>query len=73
MDRWHDPEGDLVKGLELLRKCIAELETRFIVNLGGWSIRGAFGHAFLLHEITAPLCIKKRANSLYDPCMRAAY
>jgi hypothetical protein len=24
----------------LLRKCIAELETRFIVNLGGWSIHG---------------------------------
>ena len=46
MDRWHDPEGDLEKGLELLRKCIAELETRFIVNLGGWSIRGAFCHAF---------------------------
>ncbi|TKA56852.1 hypothetical protein B0A53_01253 [Rhodotorula sp. CCFEE 5036] len=41
MDRWHDPEGDLEKGLELLRKCIAELETRFIVNLGGWSIRVA--------------------------------
>lgn len=40
MDRWHDPEGDLEKGLELLRKCINELETRFIVNLGGWSIRG---------------------------------
>ncbi|GAA5983303.1 hypothetical protein JCM10908_000232 [Rhodotorula pacifica] len=41
MDRWHDPEGDLEKGLELLRKCINELETRFIVNLGGWSIRVA--------------------------------
>lgn len=41
MDRWHDPEGDLDAGLDLLRKCIAELETRFIVNLGGWTIRGA--------------------------------
>lgn len=41
MDRWHDPEGDLEAGLELLRKCIKELEVRFIVNLGGWTIRGA--------------------------------
>lgn len=41
MDRWHDPEADLEQGLDLLRKCIAELETRFIMNLGGWTIRGA--------------------------------
>ncbi|KAJ8294320.1 putative proteasome subunit beta type-4 [Rhodotorula toruloides] len=41
MDRWHDPEGDLEAGLELLRKCIKELEVRFIVNLGGWTIRVA--------------------------------
>lgn len=66
MDRWHDPEGDLEKGLELLRKCIAELETRFIVNLGGWSIRGAFCHAFFFFflsraQSTASLCIKKAA------------
>ncbi|GAA5833216.1 hypothetical protein JCM9279_001459 [Rhodotorula babjevae] len=41
MDRWHDPEADLEQGLDLLRKCIAELETRFIMNLGGWTIRVA--------------------------------
>ncbi|GAA5999866.1 hypothetical protein JCM10207_005947 [Rhodosporidiobolus poonsookiae] len=41
MDRWHNPEGDLEEGLSLLRKCINELETRFIVNLGGWTIRVA--------------------------------
>ncbi|BGP55730.1 hypothetical protein JCM8202_005705 [Rhodotorula sphaerocarpa] len=41
MDRWHNPEGTLEDGLDLLRKCISELETRFIVNLGGWSIRVA--------------------------------
>ncbi|GAA6041138.1 hypothetical protein JCM8097_004134 [Rhodosporidiobolus ruineniae] len=41
MDRWHDPEGSLEDGLALLRKCIGELETRFIVNLGGWTIRVA--------------------------------
>ncbi|BGP48637.1 Proteasome subunit beta type-4 [Rhodotorula kratochvilovae] len=41
MDRWHDPEGDLESGLALLRKCIGELDTRFIMNLGGWTIRVA--------------------------------
>ncbi len=30
MDRWHRPDMDLDEGLELLRKCINELETRFI-------------------------------------------
>ncbi|GJN90880.1 hypothetical protein Rhopal_003894-T1 [Rhodotorula paludigena] len=41
MDRWHDPNADLAQGLDLLKKCIFELETRFIVNLGGWTIRVA--------------------------------
>jgi len=30
MDRWHRPDMDLAEGLELLKKCINELETRFI-------------------------------------------
>lgn len=30
MDRWHRPDMDLDEGLELLRKCINELEVRFI-------------------------------------------
>ncbi|GAA5967748.1 hypothetical protein JCM11641_005754 [Rhodosporidiobolus odoratus] len=41
MDRWHNPEGTLEEGLELLRKCINELEVRFIVNFSGWTIRVA--------------------------------
>lgn len=40
MDRWHSPENNLEQGLELLRKCIDELEKRFIVNLGTFTIRG---------------------------------
>lgn len=42
MDRWHSPDMDLQQGLELLRKCIDELEKRFIVNLGNFTIRGEF-------------------------------
>lgn len=33
MDRYHNPDGDLNEGLRLLRRCINELETRFIINL----------------------------------------
>ncbi|KAH8928114.1 20S proteasome subunit beta 4 [Atractiella rhizophila] len=41
MDRYHNPEGTLEEGLDLLRKCINELETRFIVNLGKFKVRVA--------------------------------
>ena len=33
MDRWHKPDMDLAEGMELLRKCVDELEKRFIVNV----------------------------------------
>lgn len=41
MDRWHKPDMGLEDALELLRKCIDELEKRFIVNLGTFTIRVA--------------------------------
>ncbi|KAK4706190.1 20S proteasome subunit beta 4, partial [Phenoliferia sp. Uapishka_3] len=41
MDRWHQPDMDLEAGLELLRKCVNELEVRFIVNLGDFTVRVA--------------------------------
>lgn len=41
MDRWHSPNMSLEEGLELLRKCIDELEKRFIVSLGSWTVRVA--------------------------------
>jgi 20S proteasome subunit beta 4 len=34
MDRFHSPDMDLQQGLCLLKRCIDELSTRFIVNLG---------------------------------------
>lgn len=40
MDRWHKPDMNLEEGLELLRKCVDELEKRFIVNLGDFTVRG---------------------------------
>ena len=33
MDRYHNPEADLQEGLELLRRCVNELEQRLIVSL----------------------------------------
>ncbi|KAI9322460.1 nucleophile aminohydrolase [Dichotomocladium elegans] len=33
MDRYHHSDMNLEEGLDLLRKCIQELKTRFIVNL----------------------------------------
>ena len=33
MDRWHKPDMDLEEGMEVLRKCVDELEKRFIVNV----------------------------------------
>ncbi|SCZ88125.1 BZ3500_MvSof-1268-A1-R1_Chr2-1g04205 [Microbotryum saponariae] len=41
MDRWHSPDMDLAQGLDLLRKCVDELEKRFIVNLGTFTVRVA--------------------------------
>lgn len=32
---------DLPAAMELLRKCVAELQTRFIVNLGEFTVRVA--------------------------------
>lgn len=40
MDRWHKPDMNLEEGMELLRKCVDELEKRFIVNLGEFTVRG---------------------------------
>jgi len=39
MDRYHDPEGGLEHGLELLRRCIGEVQKRLIVNLGKFKVR----------------------------------
>lgn len=39
MDRYHRPDMTLEQGLDLLRKCVNELETRFIVNLGDFTVR----------------------------------
>ncbi|KAL8281386.1 hypothetical protein RQP46_006070 [Phenoliferia psychrophenolica] len=41
MDRWHTPDMDLEQGLVVLRKCVDELEKRFIVNLGEFTVRVA--------------------------------
>ncbi|KAI9622494.1 hypothetical protein H4Q26_015175 [Puccinia striiformis f. sp. tritici PST-130] len=41
MDRFHRPDMDLQQGLELLKRCINELSTRFIVNLGTFKVRVA--------------------------------
>ncbi|GAA94397.1 uncharacterized protein L969DRAFT_96359 [Mixia osmundae IAM 14324] len=39
MDRYHNPNCSLEEGLALLARCINELETRFIVNLGKFQVR----------------------------------
>ncbi|MBW0461499.1 hypothetical protein O181_001214 [Austropuccinia psidii MF-1] len=41
MDRFHRPDMNLEQGLELLKRCIDELQTRFIINLGTFKIRVA--------------------------------
>ena len=33
LDRYHEPEGDWKTGIQTLKKCISELQTRFIINL----------------------------------------
>lgn len=39
MDRYHRPDMSLDEGLDLLRKCIDELRTRFIVDVGKFKVR----------------------------------
>lgn len=39
MDRYHRPDMNLEEGLALLKRCIDELKTRFIVDLGTWKIK----------------------------------
>ena len=41
MDRYHSPDMDLDQAMVLLRRCVNELETRFIVNLGTFKVRVA--------------------------------
>ncbi|CAO1618536.1 unnamed protein product [Sympodiomycopsis kandeliae] len=39
MDRYHRPDMTLEEGLELLKRCVNELKTRFIVDLGTWKVK----------------------------------
>ncbi|PWN48932.1 putative multicatalytic endopeptidase complex chain PRE1 [Violaceomyces palustris] len=39
LDRYHRPDMSLEEGLDLLRRCINELKTRFIVDLGTFKVR----------------------------------
>ncbi|KAL1928624.1 hypothetical protein VTP01DRAFT_2410 [Rhizomucor pusillus] len=39
MDRYHYPDMDLEEAKDLLRKCIQELKTRFIVNLPKFMVK----------------------------------
>ncbi|PWN26211.1 putative multicatalytic endopeptidase complex chain PRE1 [Jaminaea rosea] len=39
LDRYHRPDMELDEGLELLKRCINELKTRFIVDLGTWKVK----------------------------------
>lgn len=39
MDRYHRPDMNLDEGMDLLRRCVDELEKRFIVNLGDFTVR----------------------------------
>lgn len=39
MDRYHRPDMSLDEGLDLLRKCIDELRTRFIIDVGKFRVR----------------------------------
>lgn len=41
MDRYHRPDMTLPEAMELLGRCINELEKRFIVNLGVFKVRVA--------------------------------
>ncbi|KAL7005903.1 Proteasome subunit beta type-4 [Cystobasidiomycetes sp. EMM_F5] len=39
LDRYHEPSQGWEKGIETLKKCISELQIRFIINLGTWKVR----------------------------------
>lgn len=39
MDRYHYPDMDVEEAKELLRKCLEELKTRFIVNLPKFTVK----------------------------------
>lgn len=41
MDRYHKPDMNLEEAMGLLRKCVNELQVRFIVNLGEFTVRVA--------------------------------
>ncbi|GAA5832417.1 hypothetical protein JCM3766R1_003065 [Sporobolomyces carnicolor] len=64
MDRWHKPDGTLEEGLELLRKCVNELETRFIVNLGEFTVRVADKDGVRLVDL--------KTGETIDPAVHAA-
>ncbi|GAA5887825.1 hypothetical protein JCM5296_001779 [Sporobolomyces johnsonii] len=64
MDRWHNPEGTFEEGMELLRKCVDELEKRFIVNLGEFTVRVADKDGVRLVDL--------KTGSTIDPAQQAA-
>ncbi|GAA5969906.1 hypothetical protein JCM21900_004188 [Sporobolomyces salmonicolor] len=64
MDRWHNPEGTFEEGMELLRKCVNELEKRFIVNLGEFTVRVADKDGVRLVDL--------KTGSTIDPAQQAA-
>lgn len=39
MDRYHSPDMSLDEGLQLLRRCIDEMRTRFVIDVGNFSVR----------------------------------
>jgi len=55
MDRWHRPDMNLDEGMELLRKCVGELEKRFIVNLGEFTVRVADKDGVRLIPLRGPI------------------
>lgn len=38
-DRYHRPDISLDEGLDILRKCFAELATRLPISFGGWDVK----------------------------------
>ncbi|WFD16469.1 proteasome endopeptidase complex [Malassezia arunalokei] len=39
MDRYHRPDMSLEEGLHLLKQCINEMRTRFVIDVGSFSVR----------------------------------
>ena len=39
MDRYHRPDMSLEEGLQLLKQCINEMRTRFVIDVGSFSVR----------------------------------